>query len=229
MVLTACWSGGDTLRKGVEQRAHRQGLSVPREHGRWSLGSGFCRLGFSPHWLPSVTLNCSKEHWALSSHLKGGLYRLLPSALTVMDNEILASLTMEKGEDLSKADQKWSSLSLHTAHPITGMNTSHHLHPAGRWGMPPEITDAVSAPWAVAQESFKFFGTKLQTDIRSHKSVLDSGPFPPSQLCCAVLSESESVKVLVTQLCPTLCYPIDYTACQAPLFMKFFRQEYWSG
>ena len=42
-----------------------------------------------------------------------------------MDNGILASLTMEKGEDLSKADQKWSSLALPTAHPITGMNTFH--------------------------------------------------------------------------------------------------------
>ena len=110
-----------------------------------------------------------------------------------MDNGILASLTMEKGEDLSKADQKWSSLALPTAHPITGMNTFHHLHPAGRWGMPPEITDAVSASSAIAQESLKSVGTKLQTDTGSHKSVLDSGPLPPSQLCCAVISESESV------------------------------------
>ena len=32
----------------------------------------------------------------------------------------------------------------------------------------------------------------------------------------------------VTQLCPTLCNPMDYTR-QAPLFMEFYRQEYWSG
>ena len=36
------------------------------------------------------------------------------------------------------------------------------------------------------------------------------------------------VKVLVAQLCPTLCDP--WTAAhQAPLFMNFSRQEYWSG
>jgi len=33
------------------------------------------------------------------------------------------------------------------------------------------------------------------------------------------------VKVLVTQLCPTLCYPMD-VAWQAPLSMGLSRQEY---
>ena len=31
------------------------------------------------------------------------------------------------------------------------------------------------------------------------------------------------------QLCPALCDPIDYTACQAPLSMRFSSQKYWSG
>ena len=31
------------------------------------------------------------------------------------------------------------------------------------------------------------------------------------------------------QLCPTLYDPMDYIACQAPLFMGFSRQKYWSG
>ena len=35
-------------------------------------------------------------------------------------------------------------------------------------------------------------------------------------------------KVLVTQLCTTLCDPMDYNL-QAPLSMEFSRQEYWSG
>ena len=39
--------------------------------------------------------------------------------------------------------------------------------------------------------------------------------------------ESE-VKVLVTQLCPTLCDPMDCSP-QAPLPMEFSRQDYWSG
>ena len=39
----------------------------------------------------------------------------------------------------------------------------------------------------------------------------------------------KEVKVLVAQLCPTLCDPMDYIACQAPLSMEFSKQEYWSG
>ena len=31
------------------------------------------------------------------------------------------------------------------------------------------------------------------------------------------------------QSCLTLCDPMDYIACQAPLSMGFSRQEYWSG
>ena len=34
--------------------------------------------------------------------------------------------------------------------------------------------------------------------------------------------------MLVAQSCPTLCDPVD-CARQAPLFMAFSRQEYWSG
>ena len=33
----------------------------------------------------------------------------------------------------------------------------------------------------------------------------------------------------LTQSCPTLCDPMDCVASGAPLFMKFSRQEYWSG
>ena len=35
------------------------------------------------------------------------------------------------------------------------------------------------------------------------------------------------MKVLVTQLGPTLCNPMDCTAHQAPLSMGFSRQVYW--
>ena len=35
--------------------------------------------------------------------------------------------------------------------------------------------------------------------------------------------------MLVIQSCPTLCDLVDYIACQAPLSMKFSRQEYQSG
>ena len=44
-----------------------------------------------------------------------------------------------------------------------------------------------------------------------------------SELCCIC------VRVKSHQLCPTLYDPMDYIACQAPLSMGFYRQEYWSG
>ena len=42
------------------------------------------------------------------------------------------------------------------------------------------------------------------------------------------LSEGLGVKVLVAQLCLTLCDPMDYSL-QAPLSMEFSRQEHWRG
>ena len=48
------------------------------------------------------------------------------------------------------------------------------------------------------------------------------------QLLAVVSSESESVKVLVPQLCPALCKPLD-VAHKTPLSMDFSRQDYWSG
>ena len=38
-----------------------------------------------------------------------------------------------------------------------------------------------------------------------------------------------SVTRVRAQSGPTLCDPMDSIACQAPLSMKFFRQEYWTG
>ena len=42
-------------------------------------------------------------------------------------------------------------------------------------------------------------------------------PWPPLYVCS------------VAQSCLTLCDPMDSIVCQAPLFMGFSRQEYWSG
>ena len=38
-----------------------------------------------------------------------------------------------------------------------------------------------------------------------------------------------SIHAKSLRLCLTLCNPMDYIARQAPLFMRFSRQEYWSG
>ena len=43
------------------------------------------------------------------------------------------------------------------------------------------------------------------------------------------LAEFIDVCVFAAQSCSTLCDPMDYIACQAPLSMEFSRQEYWSG
>ena len=48
--------------------------------------------------------------------------------------------------------------------------------------------------------------------------------FPTSK--CTSESESESE---VAQSCPALCDPMDSSLHQAPPFMRFSRQEYWSG
>ena len=42
-------------------------------------------------------------------------------------------------------------------------------------------------------------------------------------------ANSVSEWVIVAQLCPTLCDPMDCIARQAPLSMEFSRQKYWSG
>ena len=42
-----------------------------------------------------------------------------------------------------------------------------------------------------------------------------------------LLSDWLKLNVLVTQLCPVLCDPMDCSL--GPLCMEFFRQEYWSG
>ena len=45
---------------------------------------------------------------------------------------------------------------------------------------------------------------------------------------CGILGPEVKVKVSVTQSYPTLCNP-QTVAHQAPLYMGFSRQEYWSG
>ena len=55
---------------------------------------------------------------------------------------------------------------------------------------------------------FRFF--------RSSLSLVVSDFFPLNFTCCC----------LVAKLCPTLCNPMD---CQAPLSMRFPRQDYRSG
>ena len=46
----------------------------------------------------------------------------------------------------------------------------------------------------------------------------------------AIESKPESeMKVLVSPLCLTLCYPMDYVALEAPLSMEFSRLECRSG
>ena len=48
-------------------------------------------------------------------------------------------------------------------------------------------------------------------------------------LVCFLVKVKEKKESEVIQSCPTLCDPMDYIAYQAPPFMGFSRQEYWSG
>ena len=59
---------------------------------------------------------------------------------------------------------------------------------------------------------------RLQFALK-HENCDEMQSVPPLTLLCFMLS----------CLCPTLCNPMDYIACQAPLSMGFFRQEYWNG
>ena len=67
--------------------------------------------------------------------------------------------------------------------------------------------------------------TKSQTQLSDSTTAKAHVSLLPYRILC----------VLVTQSCPTLCDPMDWSplsmkpSVQAPLSMKFSRQEYWSG
>ena len=65
----------------------------------------------------------------------------------------------------------------------------------------------------------------LLTKVHIFKAVV----FPIVKYGCEswTIKKAASGWVLVAQFCPTLCNSMD-CSCQAPLFMEFSRQEYWS-
>ena len=78
-----------------------------------------------------------------------------------------------------------------------------------------------------------FFGKFLQTSRpyilpSSHFSMLQKAKHQENGISTCVLFNLYTLcmKVLVTQLCLTLCNPMD---CSLLLSMEFSRQEYWSG
>ena len=75
-------------------------------------------------------------------------------------------------------------------------------------------------------------GTFSRIDhILGHKSNLSK--FKKIEILSSIFSDHNAMSVCeceVTQSCPTLCDPMDYSlAYQAPPSMGFSRQEYWSG
>ena len=79
--------------------------------------------------------------------------------------------------------------------------------------------------------------TLLPSPIEEKSSAPTSGIKKGKLLFVFTLSSCRQVPMnvwplvgmlLVTQSCLTLCNPVDYIACQAPLSMEFSRQEYWS-
>ena len=84
--------------------------------------------------------------------------------------------------------------------------------------------------------SFSFFPPSLLSTLWPFQNISPTQSSPPSSthrfswLPDTWVSNSSiklSVKVLVVQLCPILCDPVDW-ACQTPLSMEFSRQ-YWNG
>ena len=151
------------------------------------MGSGFCRLGF---W-SSLTSFCDPELLIgmLSSAFSSKRGIRSPAPICPDCNGQWDTGFPHHGERGGFV-QSWPKTELSISIYCPSHYWNEHLSPSAPWR---EVGDAarsktpirlVSAPSARAQESLKFVGTKLQTDIRSHKSVLDSGPFPPSQLCC---------------------------------------------
>ena len=47
-------------------------------------------------------------------------------------------------------------------------------------------------------------------------------------MCYIEIGWHSTVKVIVTQSCPTFCDPMDCIARHAPISIEFSRQEYWS-
>ena len=73
------------------------------------------------------------------------------------------------------------------------------------------------------------FQLRADLDLTENLPAVDGLNY--SKRLVAILMKNyhfQCVCVLVAQLCPTLCDPMDYSP-QAPLSMGFFRQEYWSG
>ena len=65
---------------------------------------------------------------------------------------------------------------------------------------------------------------------KKHSSFICSSnhPHPPNKAVPLYVLECCAVLCLVSQSCPTLCDPMDYSS-QGPLSMGFSMQEYWSG
>ena len=70
--------------------------------------------------------------------------------------------------------------------------------------------------------------------FKIHRSHQFSSPLNTPTLefsICLLLGKICSIQrnVLIAQLCPTLCDPIDYSPRGSSLSMEVSRQEYWSG
>ena len=116
--------------------------------------------------------------------------------------------------------------------------------------LPPQLPHHLSkimarpAHWASRNKShnetaFHFWYSKillLEFCLVRYPHQQDSSPLGKVLLCFTSCCELRCLAnwiccccCLVTNLCLTLCNPMDYIACQAPLSMGFSRQEYSSG
>ena len=72
-----------------------------------------------------------------------------------------------------------------------------------------------------------YWAGSISTSFHSPEKLRQESDTFPSWLPYFLSHTTAAAKSL--QSCPTLCDPPGTVACQAPLFMGFSRQEYWSG
>ena len=100
-----------------------------------------------------------------------------------------------------------------------GKHQSHKPQSGSHWKQ--DTRQALEASWVSLQTMDKTTGLAApggRPQRGRALALVETGTQP-----------STEVKALVTQPCPTLCDPTDYIAHQAPLFVEFSRQAYWSG
>ena len=152
------------------------------------------------------------------------------ASLSITNSELAQTLIHRVGDAIQPS---------HPPPPLSppAFNLSQYRSPgfsrAGQLAV--SCTDAGSQPWGLAKNKEKMPGHVSCSLEPLTPARLPSLSLPRSRLCPTRPHTSPVClrclcEVLVSQLSLSLCFVTLWTiACQAPLSMEFYRQEYWSG